>query len=169
MIIQNEKANLIVIPLKKMKCLIKYKKDQINLVPGCNEIPEYVWEEVKQRFPMINEMVKKKEINEIATKKVKKEKTVIKTVKEKTKAGEEIVVEKAVKEKYDGIESKNFDELTNEMQRELVDETWTIDTLELWRKMEIDTDIRVLIDDQIKAIRERKTDPNIGKREKNKK
>ncbi len=164
MVIKNEKAGLIIIPLRSIPEAIGiYGKTQIDLVPGCNEIPETVWELVKLSFPIINAKVKDKKLIEVATKKKKKEKIVTVDEIEKDEKGKEKIVAKKTTKKYDGIESTEFEALPIEKQEELIQDTWSIRTLNNWRKRDIKDTVRLVIDEKLKEIRDRKKESEYNK------
>ena len=122
-----------------------FEHPSIILLPGNNEIlPEIeddkekrkCWNKIKELYALDKELKSGRLIEVIEIEEIKDEKDG--KVKEKKKS--------------------DFVDFDNEKKRELVGTTYNIKTLEAWRKKESDADIRNLIDDQIKAIKEHKAD-----------
>ncbi len=116
----------------------KRKVKNIMLLPGMNNIDEKDWNVCKSYIS-------------------KYDMRLIEILKEtvKVKKGE-----KEVK-----METTDFNKFSSELSRKAIDDCFSIKTLTEWRKKEEKADIRNLIDDKIKQIKERKFDKEIDKRE----
>ena len=142
MIIKFNKVRLKVIPLtaKNKKALAHYKGSEIVLTPGFNDIPEEVWKELKENSSRIREDVKNKHLVEFKAK-----------VEEKIIKGKDGKPDETVTK----LTGKEFNKLSEEDAKKVIEDTWTIKTLEKFAKDETRDDIRNTILDRIKGIKDR--------------
>ncbi len=156
MIINWGKRNIKIIPLTSecSKAIKVMKKNKIILLPGNNDIPDDAWNEVK-KYKNIQKSIEAGFIIE----KEFIEKEVEKEIEEENEKGEKVKKKIKVKE----LKGKSFKDLDDRKARKMIEDTFDIATLEKWREAEGRADIRNLIDDKIKEIKDYKVDPNIGK------
>lgn len=159
MIIEWKKNCLKIIPLTKDagEAVKRLGKNKIILLPGNNEIDDVVWDSIKE-YKSIQKSLESGQIKikEYSTKEVEKKEM----VEEENEKGEKKKVEKKTKIKV--VKGKTLKDLDPDKAREIVENTYDIPTLEKWRNDEGRADIRNMIDDKIKEIKDYKIDPNIG-------
>lgn len=119
----------------------KVKAGTIYLVAGINCIPKAYWEICKEHKAVQIDLEKHR-LEEIV---------------------ETDVEEKIVDGKKKRAEKKNttFSEMSTKKKEEIIEDTVDIRTLNIFLKEESSPDIRVIIQDRIKNIKEAKTDENI--------
>lgn len=113
----------------------------VDLLPGNNFVQDEKWEQMQKKYPLI---------------KVDLESGVLK-IQEFHSRGQG---------NERGKKITDFNKLSSTQARKILDETWSIATLQEWRKEESKSDIRNLIDDKIKKILASKNEANIGEKDK---
>lgn len=145
MIVKWNQDRLKVIPLAGCRKALKhYRRSELVMTPGFNKIPDDVWDELKERFSNIRNLLKiPKGLEEVDAVKTEKKLAV------KDGKGKKV-------DEVDKTEGTPFNKLSAAKAKKIIKDTWKIETLEEFAKDESRADIRNLAQDKIKAIKERK-------------
>jgi len=141
---KKENAGTLIVPCVENKIIIKF----LTILPGCNDIPDKFWNLAKTQG-QIKYKTEKGLIEEI---KVKVEKETEKEIEvEKTiKGKKEIITEiKKTKELIDATELKD---IPAKKARDIVQDTWNLETLQQWMQKEHRDEIRAVIHNQIDTV-----------------
>ena len=142
MIVKNNKVRLKVIPLAGCKKALKhYKVAELVLTPGFNEIPDEVWDELKENFSNIRYALESKDLEEQFAEKTEKD---LKTNKKDLKTKQ--------------TKGTSFNKLSNEEAEKVIADTWDVKAFKGYAKNESRDDIRNLILDKIKEIKKKDGD-----------
>lgn len=142
MIVEWSKTRLKIIPVKNLDSKITGGVNSVKLLPGKNEIPDDLWEELK-KFSSVRKSIELEFLVEGET---------VET--EKGKDGKPLKGKKVI--------GKTISDYKGKGALKLIKETYNLETLEQWKKDER-SDIRLAIEERIKEIKEDKTQQQIGK------
>ena len=136
-----------IVPLSKLDARgIARPVGQYTLLPGINDIPENKWEQIKLG---VKNSPYQGFLKVVKSKIVEVEKEVEEVVKNKTTGKTE---KKKIKKKVKEEKAISFDKIDNDEALALIDECYNLETLEMWRKLDIEKNIKNAIDEKAEAI-----------------